>query len=64
MSYLKVSKACKMLDVSRTTLMRYIRKGWLRADRLPSGQWRVEEESLRHLFSFDHKVDKIVEGLL
>jgi excisionase family DNA binding protein len=42
----KVSEAAKALNVTEDTVQRWIKKGKLKAIRLPSGQYRVSEVEL------------------
>lgn len=51
-----------MLDVHRDTLRRYIRKGIVSAKQLPSGHWRIDEESVMSLVN--RTEDDDVKGIV
>jgi len=65
LTYLKLSKAAKILDVHRDTIRRYIRNGILDAKLLPTGHWRVSEESVQSLLDTPvlSKADEILSSL-
>ncbi|MDP2848956.1 MAG: helix-turn-helix domain-containing protein [Humidesulfovibrio sp.] len=43
---LRMGVAMQRLGVCRNTLKKYINEGYLDAERLPGGHWRISEESI------------------
>ena len=46
---LKISEVAKILNVSRHTILNWIREGKIRAIRLPSGRYRIPESEVRKI---------------
>ncbi|TDA41322.1 MAG: hypothetical protein DSO07_05250 [Thermoproteota archaeon] len=44
-----VEEACKILKVSRMTIYRWIKKGWIVPVILPSGRLRIPHEEVQRL---------------
>lgn len=65
MSYIKLSKACELLDVNKKTLLKEIANGNIEAFQLPSRQWRINQDSLQNFTTnkIDITVNKILRSL-
>ncbi|MCP3943526.1 MAG: helix-turn-helix domain-containing protein [Desulfobacteraceae bacterium] len=63
--FIKVTKAAKMLDVHRDTILNYIKRGTIKGRQLPGGHWRVEESSVSAILNkpIDQEAAEIVAGL-
>lgn len=48
--YVSTRKATRILGVSRRTLLRWKKRGHLRASKTPTGQWRWKLNELYRLF--------------
>lgn len=48
---LRMGQAMKRLNVCRKTLRRYIVDGYVEAEKLPGGHWRISEESVDALLN-------------
>jgi len=46
---MKVSEVAKILNVSRHTVLNWIRKGKMKAIRLPGGRYRIPESEVRRI---------------
>ncbi|MEM3163515.1 MAG: IS607 family transposase [Desulfurococcaceae archaeon] len=46
---LRPKEVCEKLGISYTTLMEYVRKGWIKPVVLESGKWRFREEDVERL---------------
>jgi len=46
---LKISEVAKVLNVSMHTVLNWIKKGKLKAIRLPSGRYRIPEGEVRRI---------------
>ncbi|MHA1595538.1 MAG: MerR family transcriptional regulator [Candidatus Baldrarchaeia archaeon] len=46
---MKISEVARILNVSRHTVLNWIRKGKIRAIRLPSGRYRIPESEVRRI---------------
>lgn len=47
--WLKMGQAMSMLSVCRDTMRSYCVQGLVRAEKLPSGHWRIERGSIERL---------------
>jgi predicted site-specific integrase-resolvase len=50
---LPIGKASKILGVTPKTMRRYCELGLVDAQRLPTGRWRVESDSLESTMAID-----------
>ena len=48
---LRVSEVAKILNVERHTVLNWIKKGKLRAIRLPGGRFRIPESEVKRIVS-------------
>ena len=46
-----VEEVAKKLKVRPRTVREWIKKGQIKASKLPSGQWRIKEEELRRILN-------------
>ncbi|MEW5772835.1 MAG: helix-turn-helix domain-containing protein [Thermodesulfobacteriota bacterium] len=49
--WLNLTRACEYAGMSRNTLLKYIREGYFWGEKLPSGHWRVDRESIDNALS-------------
>ena len=52
---MKSGEVLKLLRISRPTLRRYIKKGWLRYEVMPNGQYNYNEEDVYKFLNKDVK---------
>jgi len=45
-TWLKMGQAMRKLNVCRDTMRKYCQEGLVRAEKLPSGHWRIESSSI------------------
>lgn len=48
---LRMGQAMQRLNVCRKTLRRYINDGYVEAEKLPGGHWRISEDSVDALLN-------------
>lgn len=58
-AWLKMGQAMRRLNVCRDTMRKYCREGLVRAEKLPSGHWRIEQESLDQILT--NRKDQVLE---
>ena len=46
---LRSGEVARMLGVDRHTVVKWIKEGWIKAVRLPSGRYRIPESEVRRI---------------
>lgn len=63
--WLKMGQAMSMLNVCRDTMRSYCEEGLVRAKKLPSGHWRIEQDSIdQFMQSHSRLVVERLRGLM
>lgn len=47
--WLKMGQAMRRLNVCRASMRKYCQEGLVRAEKLPSGHWRIDQDSIDQL---------------
>ncbi|NDV25954.1 helix-turn-helix domain-containing protein [Desulfovibrio sp. JC010] len=55
-TWLKMGQAMSKLNVCRDTMRKYCQEGLVRAEKLPSGHWRIESSSIDEMLQNDRLI--------